>query len=930
MIDYSARASASFFLTQVCAATLLLLGPLPVSAYDALQGAQQHWDRGELQSAEILLKNHLRDRSDDIDAHILLARIYIDLYQGDAAEAQLIDAQSAGAARHLLLLPLTRALLLQGEFERVLDELAARELSDDTRRQAEVAAFRGDAYRGLGQTAEAEIEYDRALALLPGQVQAGLGKVRLAMMARRVEDARSLVDQVTAANPGSADAWELSAELDQVLGNYEAAEQALDKAEILSRNKLPPRFKRAIARLERGEIEGALQDIDQVEAQMPGFPGLYFARGLLMLRQGLIDRGIESLNAFLRYHPSNLRATYLIALAELQRGNRDTAAEMLQRYLDAVPGSISAGLALGGILVAREDFRGAIALLRPLVQDNPSNAELLALYAKALASAGEIEEARRSLDSAIASSPDQANLRVASAENLLRLGQADAALLDLDKAIELDPLNRRAQLFRIKVRLQQQRWAEALALAEALAEVRDGDAYVINALGLARLGVDDIAGARDAFRRALDADVGFADPAMNLAKLYLRDGDSGSARDLMQSILERVPGHVEATLALGELDAADGQPAAQRQRLADAVDAYPNEVRFRLALAPVLLSAGEPGQSLAVLQTAPSAIKDNPELLLLLGESQMALGAFEEAISIYQSLMLAAPDRAAVAQYLLARAYAQQGNLSAMIESLVRGVELEPGNALVSPITQLAFKRLKSQSEQLALADRMLRASDDDPRVIALKADLLVTLGNHEEAEALIAGLAAAYPQDLGVMRKLFAIQRAGGNKADSLETLEQWHAAAPEDFAVSLMLAQTYAEAQREDQAIALLNVLLKAQPGNAVVLNNLAWLLRDRDPVKALSYAERAHRLEPKDPAITDTLGLLLVDSGDINRGISLLDDARIASPTDYNIAFHYAKALLQADRQTEAKLILLELASKPFPEQESANALLEGLGN
>jgi putative PEP-CTERM system TPR-repeat lipoprotein len=546
-------------------------------------------------------------------------------------------------------------------------------------------------------------------------------------MAGRVEDARSLVDQVTAANPGSAAAWELSAELDQALGNYEAAEQALDKAEILSRNKLPPRFKRAIARLERGEIEGALQDIDQVEAQMPGFPGLYFARGLVMLRQGLIERGIKSLNEFL----------------------------------------------------------------------------------------------------------------------------------------------------------------------------------------------------------PLDADLGYADPALNLAKLYLRDGDSGSARDLMQSVLEQAPGHVEATLALGELDGADGQAAAQRQRLADAVDAYPNEIRFRLALARVLLTAGEPGQSLAVLQTAPSAIKDNPELFLLLGESQMALGALDEAVSIYQSLMVAAPDRAAVAHYLLARAYAQQGNLPAMMESLVRAVELEPGNALVLPTTQLAFKALQSQSEQLALADRMLRAADDDPRIIALKADLLVTLGKHQEAETLIAGLADAYPEDLGVMRKLFAIQRAGANKAGALETLERWHAAAPQDDRVSLMLAQVYAEDQREDEAIALLNVLLETQSGNAVVLNNLAWLLRDRDPEKALSYAERAYRLQPKDPATADTLGLLLVNAGDINRGLSLLDDARIASPNDDSIAFHYAKALVKADRQTEARLILLELASKPFPEQESAKALLKGLG-
>lgn len=672
-----------------------------------------------------------------------------------------------------------------------------------------------------------------------------------------------------------------------------------------------------------------MQDIELVEEQMPDFPGLYFARGLLMLRQGLMERGIVSLNAYLRYDPDNLRAIYLIGLAELERGNRDTAEAMLWRYLDAVPSSATAGLALGRSLIVRDDFKAAIALLRPLVEDNPENPDLLALFAKALGGGGQIDEARRLLDRAVGLLPEEATLRVASAENQLRLGQSDSAILELDKAVELDPLNRAAQLLRVKVRLQQQRWAEALVLADELAELRRDDATVLNALGLARIGVADMTGARDAFKRALNVDPRFTDAAMNLSKLYLRDDNRDAARGLLQSLLEQVPGQVEATLALAELDAADGQAAAQRQRLANAMNADPNEIRFRLALARALLAAGEPRQSGAVLQTAPVSAQANPDLLLLLGESQMADGALKDAINTYQTLVLETPDRAAVGHYLLALVYAQQKNLSAMTESLVRGVELEPGSALVQPVVKIAMELLKSQAEQLALADRLLIASDQDPRLVAIKADLLMKLGDHGGAEELIQGLAAEYPEDFGVMRKLFAIQRSGGNKAGSMQTLERWHDASPEDSAVTLMLAQTYAEDQKEDEAIALLKPLLEARQGNPVVLNNLAWLLRERDPLLALSYAERAYRLQPKDPATADTLGLLLVNSGNLNRGLSLLDDARIANPSDDSIAFHYAEALAKANRRAEARLILLDLVGETFPEQESARALLDGLG-
>ena len=64
-------------------------------------------------------------------------------------------------------------------------------------------------------------------------------------------------------------------------------------------------------------------------------------------------------------------------------------------------------------------------------------------------------------------------------------------------------------------------------------------------------------------------------------------------------------------------------------------------------------------------------------------------------------------------------------------------------------------------------------------------------------------------------------------------------------------------------------------------------------------------------------DTLGMALVRGSNLDRGLGLLDDARVADLTDATIAYHYADALIRADRGPAARLILLELVSKPFPE-------------
>ena len=908
---------------------LLALSPCLAASGDSLTEAEQHWDRGDMSSAVIILKNRLDAQPEDVDARLMLARIYLDGFLGAAAEKELVRAQGQGASRDATLLPMTRALLLQGRLDEVVDTVSPAAVSG-AKRQATLMAYRGDAYRGRGDRSSAAAEYDRALATYPGLATALLGQARLALADRDVERAGALLREATSKNPDSASAWELSADLLLAQGQVSEAIDAFDKAEILSRNKLVPRFKRAVAYLDAGKVEEALPDIDLIEQQAPGFPGLHFAHGLLYLRQGLVARGIESLNEYLRYDPGNLRAIYLLALAELGRGNADTGEVLLRRYLDALPQSLRATLALAKSQLQQNDFIAARTSLEPIAGDYPESHQLQFLLSQALAGAGQPERAQEALDRALELDPDNADYLVASAQGLLRLGRAEDAIAALDRAVKLDPLNRTAPLLRVRIRLQQERWDDALSLAQTLVEQRPNDPFTLNALGLARLGKDDVDGARDALTRAMEIRPDFPDAALNLARIELRQGDTAGARDLLNSILEQEPGHVEAILALAQLDAADGLGSNARRRLADAVEAHPEQIRFRLALARALLLDEQSGQAIAILQTAPDTQTDDPGRLLLLGEAQVALGALKEAAATYQALLRAAPGQAATGHLLLSRVYAGLENLPAMEESLVRAVELEPGNPLVRPALAAALKAIRLEQQQRALMDRLVRASDQDPRLIAQKADLLVKQGDAAQAEVLMQGLWAEYPSDVGVMRKLFAIQRSAGNTEGYTETLERWHAAAPEDNAAQLMLGQIYAEQGRIDEAIPLFEALLERQPGNALVLNNLAWLLRDSDPERALAYAERAHRLLPDDAATTDTLGLLLVRAGQLDRGLRLLDTARRDAPGNYTIAFHYAQALVKAGRHTEARLLLLELADRPFAEQAAARSLLAGLGD
>lgn len=909
---------------------LSLMCCAPIGLADALDDARGYWEQGELNSAGLVLKEHLRGSPQDVEARILLARVYLDLYQGEAAERELRKAQSAGAPRGRILEPWARALLLAGEYQRVLDEVAVAAVSTPAQ-TAVLAALRGDAERALDREEAALAEYERALTLDPGQTDALLGKARLALMDGRIDDARTILEAATAAEPHAARAWELLGEVDFARGDYAGAEQSLIKALIAGRNKWMPRFKRALARLELGELDAAARDIDVVAETFPDFPGLFFARGALLLKQGELEAGVNALDRYLDYDPDNLRALYLTAVGRAEQGNLDLAADLLQRYLKMMPESVQAKRAMAQVLLRQRRPADAEALMRDALRAAPERPELLSALASALVRQERWADANEALQRLVEIAPEVADFRIAVAENLQRLGERNAALEQLSEALALDPLNRTAQLLRIKIFLEQQRTDQALALATTLADARAGDPYVLNALGLAQLGANDAAAARQSFRAALDAAPAFPDAALNLVRLSLRDGDPKGARTLLEEVVAAAPGHVEATLALAELDASGGDIRGQQQRLRAATDAAPTEVRFRLALARSYLNDGMAQRARSLVQSAPERMRQRPEMMRVMGQSQAVLGDLDAALDTFEALQLKTPERGAP-YFLAAGIHGQQRNRDAMEVALLEGAARAPDSPLLEAALAAGRKLYKDPQRRVAFLDRLLAATDDQPRIAAAKADVLVEYGEYERAERVVEDLMRHYPDDVGVLQKLVEVQRAGNAHAAAEEVLSDWLTRHPEQAAVRMMLAQVQAELGREDAAREQLEALMATGAGLAsdpLLLNNLAWLLRDSDPERALVYAERAHRGDSSSAAIKDTLGNLLVHAGKLERGLGLLEEANRAAPTDATIGFHYAEALAMADRPAEARVLLLNLVDKEFPEHGAAQALLEALG-
>jgi Tfp pilus assembly protein PilF len=156
-----------------------------------------------------------------------------------------------------------------------------------------------------------------------------------------------------------------------------------------------------------------------------------------------------------------------------------------------------------------------------------------------------------------------------------------------------------------------------------------------------------------------------------------------------------------------------------------------------------------------------------------------------------------------------------------------------------------------------------------------------------------------------------------------------QWLDAQPEDPLVRATLAEHYQ--QRGDRAAAIAQYERAARVSQGpVLLNNLAWLYYETGDQRALDIARRAYEAAPERAEIADTYGWLLVESGDIGKGLAVLEKAARAAPDVAEIQYHHAAALARAGQKEAAATALKRLIAdnSQFPSQREAEALLRTL--
>jgi tetratricopeptide (TPR) repeat protein len=719
-----------------------------------IDAAQEHSDRGDLDVALSDYAEALRLEPENVEALVGRAKVnrqrgVLEAAADDLSRALELDGTNLEARR-------LRGITLEarGLYE---DALADYEIM--VRESPSADAFRnlGDVHLSLGQTEQAERDYDTALEFddryLAAYIGRGCAYGREFEYTRAIED----FDRVLELEPDHMQARFLRGYTRGLVGQYDAALD--DLREVVEHEPDAEVYAR------RADVHAAMGNADLAEADLgealerdPSRSELWVGRGYIRLSGGRYGDACDDLTVALGIDGDDLEARRL----------RGIALEALGRYEEAFVDydHVVQGAPSAEAFANRADVSGAM--------QNLGDAE--ADYTQALVYD----------DHSVHALLGRARLRGARSDY-------QGALEDLSIAIERDPEGLELRRLRGLALVGLGRHSDAVADLQLAAD-GSSDPDVCCDLGDALLELDDTAAATDAYARAIDIDERFERAWVGRGYAQGRGEDLESAYADLTTALELAPDDLYARALLAIV--LDGM-----NRFEDALTEY-GHVIDSAPSAEMLLHRGGALASVNRLEEAESDYRRATELepgnvtaYMRLGQLAAQMEQFEAARDAFDAAI--SLDAANPSAHLgRGDAMVAVGEPEQAIQDYDRAIELDPRDVGALQARSRARQRLAESFQQRRLVRRMLRSYFDavadldqalelDPQnagAYAEKAIVLRTLEAYDyAAQAAATGLRVADPDDdtaiwllgeQGDALQLWGIElRAGQRLSEALES---------------------------------------------------------------------------------------------------------------------------------------------------------------
>ncbi len=827
----------------------------------------------------------------------------------------------------------------------------------------------GQVYQSQGQLQQARERFEQALKLNPDFAEAAVSLARLDVAAGNYAAAETRYRKILQTN---------STSLEAMLGLADLARQKGDTRQVLdwlekARGQYPDDWQVGLGlvqnSLDRNEQRNALEQATNLYKANPANPAVLRGLGLTQLANRNSSEAQSSFSRLAELQPRSPEAQYLLALTQQQANNPQAAVAALDKALSLQNNYLPALVARSTLYLQEQRFDKALADARTVQTLYPDQAVGYQLEGDSYLQQKNYTQSIAAYRKAYEKEPDSRLLQQLGNAQWLS-GDREQALATLREWLQTHPQDipvatqladyfnqweRQAEAIGVyeqlaeraanqpesagrqqgvtpadnllnQTYLQRGEYDKALAAASKLSKQWPDEPGPYNLLGAAYMAKGALNEAREAFQQVLKLEPNSVPAQLNLAQLDLRVGDKNAAEQRYRQILGRDQGNPVATVKLVQLlgDRAEALPllekAWERQP--------PLNLDIGLMLAQAYLDGKQQAQALPLIKQLRAAYPSEARVVRALGLAQTATGDNASALISFQKLTQLEPQ-AAEPWYWVAMAQGALKNYQATDEALNKALQLQ--NKYLPALEAKA--RLQQQNnrlkEALETASRIQALYPALGNGYVLEGDIRLQQKDYANATVAYQSAYAKVPS----RRLAFAVSSAqfwAGDGNAAITTLKKWLETNPADLETRKQMAEYLLSLDRRHEALQEYAQLAQKLPDDAVMFNNLAILYQKEGDQRALDHAERALQLAPDDPQIKDTLGWILVQIGQVQRGLELLQQAVTKAPGLATLRYHLAVAHDRAGRPAEARRQLEQVLKNDasFPERQAARELLDRL--
>lgn len=873
--------------------------------------AKDFIQKRDFKSAEIKIKAVQQKNPELPEARYLMGSVLLEQQNPTAAEIEFRKALALGYPEIQVVPYLARALLMTDQAQKLVDEFATKHFEGPAA-NASLQTTLSKAYAVLGKAALAESALTAALAEDSNHSPALVARARYKAMARDMDGALVILDSLTSGETASAEAWKLKGDIllyaknspDEALVAYQKAIQSDAKY-------LPGHAAALTVWMQMKKLDEAGKALDQLKLLAPHSPQTKYLEAQWAFQNKKYPQAQVLTQQLLVLAPNSPRLLQLAGAIELELGALSTAESLLTRASQAAPELLLARrLLIVTYLRAGQSVKAmdALTAMAAAAGKDGLPPELSLLAGEVYLQNGDAARAQAYLARALKLDPTDVGKRTVLAISRLAAGLEDTAFEELSQIAEADT-GSTADLALISAFLARKDFAKALVALDKLEAKQPGKAATANLRGRIFLAQRDNAAARLGFEQALLRDPGFFAAAASLATLDLAAGKPDEARKRFEGLLAKQPKNGPVLVALAELAVARGASHDEVAKLLKrGVEANPASTTPRLLLIDFFLRAKDTQRAMFAAQDAVAALPNNPELQDALGRVQQESGDFNQAIATFGKLVTAQP-RAAQPHLRLAGAQLASLNRPAAEQSMRRALDIKPDDLQLQRGLIVLLLEAKKFPDAMTVARVAQRQQPDRADGYAMEGDIAAAQKDWTAAAvAYRSGLTRLPSTELAI--KLFTVS-AVTSPAAADKVAANWLASHPKDAAFMNFLGEMaltrndFAAAEKNYQAA------LKIEPDNPGILNNLAWASHRLGKSEAVALAEKANQLAPNQPALMDTLAMVLASRGDHATAIDLQLKALELQKANPALRLNLAKIYVAAGSKVLAKKELDELA-------------------